>query len=34
MEIEIPDVARDVSSGQEMILAWVLAACGFSRSSG
>ena len=32
MEIEIPDVARDVSSGQEMILAGELAACGFSAS--
>jgi membrane protease YdiL (CAAX protease family) len=32
MEIEIPDVASGASSGQEMILAWVLAACGFGVS--
>ena len=32
MEIEIPDVARDPSSGEELILAWVLAACGFGVS--
>jgi len=32
MEIEIPDVVRDAPSGQEMMLAWVLAACGFGVS--
>ena len=32
MEIEIPDVARDPSSGEGLILAWVLAACGFGVS--
>jgi membrane protease YdiL (CAAX protease family) len=32
MEIEIPDVASGGASGQEMMLAWVLAACGFGVS--
>jgi membrane protease YdiL (CAAX protease family) len=32
MEIEIPDVAGGGASGQEMMLAWVLAACGFGVS--
>ncbi len=32
MEIEIPDVARGASSGQELLVAWALAACGFGAS--
>ena len=32
MEIEIPDVAPGTSSGQEMILTFALAACGFGAS--